>query len=172
MAKENLVQKMGTLRDRLSSIPIKFGVPQYKSLIVRQRIKDNEYQDIEIKPYPKIISISPSSSRVSSASRRDASLQISQNDYKITGVSRKLYSLESFIGDNVLLLIIDAVLSDDRKSIIRGIVCERPMQVDDKGLLTWTFTTREKPDEFTFPLELNLPDYTPNYPSATDELYT
>lgn len=131
----NLVTRMEKLRDRLTRIPVRFGIPQYRQVVLRKRELINLIPNIYylvIEPMPKVTNVNPNyvGHRVAN------NVEIAHDDLSIEGVSRQ-YTYEQ-LTENVDAWLIDAVQSGSEWT---GTVCH-PLHVSDRSLLTWDVTLR------------------------------
>lgn len=142
-----LVDRMVQLNARLTSIPIRFGVPQYRPVLVRHLSLDAGLNTVEadtlLEPLPYVENVSP---RLVS-SEFGMNLKLREDDYKVSNIPRT-YSAD-FFTQNVEFFAID-VTQDDSDNVIYD-ECNNPKDatlcklahLDSKELLTWTLILRK-----------------------------
>ncbi|MBE9178677.1 hypothetical protein IQ268_08905 [Oculatella sp. LEGE 06141] len=156
-----LIDRMTALNARLTSIPVRLGVPQHKTLLIRHVELDDDllatsHTDALIEPKPyitqvpaKLVGLEIGSS---GAFQSSSGITISQEDYQVTGIPRS-YSLQ-FLQENVDVYVIDppmdalgAIAYDSKGNPASGDFCKL-LTVMDKELLTWTLILRKVRDHY------------------------
>lgn len=154
-----LIDRMITLNAKLQSIPIRFGVPQYRSLLIRHVELDEDLLGIRsdslILPKPQVANVPTRLVGLGlSAGRPGVSsgdITVAQDDFQVTGIPRS-YSLD-FLQKDVEFYVIDPAISggaiayDTRGNPSAGIFC-RLLTVRDNELLTWSLLLRRMADHY------------------------
>ena len=95
----SLIENMFALNARLTSIPIRFGVPQYKPVLIRHLELDSgltkQVTDTLLEPLPYVENVKPSLVN----SPFGESIGLRNDDFKVSGIPR-IYELE-FLRQNV-----------------------------------------------------------------------
>jgi hypothetical protein len=155
----SLIDRMVALNARLTSIPVRFGVPQYRSLLIRHVSLDEDliesFTDVLIQPKPyvetvptRLVGLPVGSGGAFQAS---GGITIAQDDFQISGLPRS-YSLDFFQKDVEFVVIdpaiaADEILYDANGNPAAGIFC-KILTVIDKDLLTWSLIARRVNDHY------------------------
>jgi hypothetical protein len=144
-----LIQKMTTLRARLSKIPVRFGVPSYRNVLIRHVELESdltEHHTDEVFANVKVTTVPPRYVGLSVGGRNDG-ITIAQNDFKAE-IPRE-YSRE-FIEKDVLYFVIDPPMVDGEvlysgNEPAGGIFCKL-VTIDDKEDTLWILILRKVRD--------------------------
>ena len=143
-----LIDNMIALNARLTAIPIRFGVPQYRPLLIRHVTLDATATeptttDTLITPQPMVQNVTPN---LVGLQFGDSSVEIRNDDYSVTGIPRT-YTREFLTNDVEFYAILESetVTYDDRGMPINAELC-KCLHVGDRELLTWNLTLRKLKD--------------------------
>lgn len=148
----SLIQRMTALNARLTQIPIRLGVPQYRDLLIRHVSLDDDlletsHTDTLLQPKPLIRNAG--SDVVGLDVGRG--ILVEQRDFQVLGIPRS-YGLE-FLQNDVGCYVIDPVrdangaIALDSRGNPQGIFCKL-LTVRDKQLLTWEIILRQFNDHY------------------------
>lgn len=155
-----LVDRMVALNARLTGIPIRLGVPQYQTLMIRHVVLDGallkDVTDTLLEPKTHITTVPQKLVGLPTggvgAFQASGGITISLEDFQVTGIPRS-YSLE-FLRDNVDVYVIDppigadgAIAYDSKGNPASGIFCKL-LHIEDKDLLTWSLILRQVRDHY------------------------
>lgn len=153
----SLIDRMVALNARLTSIPERFGVPQYRSILIRHIELDESliesFTDTLLNPKPFVQTVPTRlvGLPVGGAFQASGGITIAQDDFQITNIPRS-YSLDFFQKDVEYLVIdpaiaADEILYDTQGNPAGGIFC-KILTVRDKDLLTWSLIARRVNDHY------------------------
>jgi hypothetical protein len=139
----SLVQRMTALNDRLQGLPIRFGVPQFRPVVIRKKVLEPgalipTVSYLPLSPTPQVSTVSPHYVGY----KLDENLTLSKDDLVVKGVSRR-YSYE-LLTEAVDVWLVDAIPNG---SGYTGVEC-LPIWIQDSELLSWTVTLRRQVDRF------------------------
>lgn len=155
----SLIDRMIGLKARLQGIPERMGVPQYRSLLIRHTILDDDllpsHTDTLIQPKPWIQSVPTRLVGFEIAGASGGSISINADDYQVKEVPRSY--AKDFFEKDVSLVVIDPALAIDpttgaaevlynsQGEPAGGIYC-KILTVRDDELLSWSLLLREYSD--------------------------
>lgn len=139
----NLIDRMTGLRDRLTAIPIRLGLPQYRDVLVySSTIPEGSSFAVKsetlIDPKPYITPVPP---RLIGQPYSGGSIILTQDDWIISKVSRN-YDKSLFTQD-VDHLIIDPVF--EGVTLTQGLKC-KIIHLDESKALEWVLILRQYGD--------------------------
>ena len=155
-----LIDRMVGLQARLTDIPVRLGVPQYRDLLIRHATLGPDllksHTDTLLQPKPKITNVPTRLVGLDigggGAFQGGGGITIAQDDFQVTGIPRS-YS-QSFLEKDVQYYVIDpaivagAVQYDSKGNPAAGIFCKL-LTLRDKDLLTWSAILRRVKDHYS-----------------------
>jgi hypothetical protein len=149
-----LIDRMSALNARLTAIPIRFGVPQHRDVLVRYKVLDDDYltatvNDVLLEPKPIVQNVPQKLVGYSVGGQTGGGIDVRADDFMLSNIPRS-YSTDDFV-KNVQFLVIDPEIGDDGNPALDvrgnpvGIIC-KVLHVSDRELLTWSLIVRKLVD--------------------------